>query len=240
MEQLRALFIGAHADECEYGPGGLACLLHQKGVHTRFYNACALRKGWTPEQTQAERDTAPQAAAILGAEKAFEPDVALIWSCSEEHIDHILQEILTYKPHIVFLHYPQDTHSEHRELAKASYQALCLAPASGWHCKEIYAVEAGPDQTGQYMTPDIVINISSGRVTLRQSFHVFSCGSQLWQEKLTGAEFRGLKSNFDFGEAYKIIKYPDKGEDFLLRKVLPEQFAWFGNEYYPAHGDLYF
>lgn len=240
MEQLRALFIGAHSDECEYGPGGLAYLLHQKGVHTRFYNPCVLRKTWTPAQKQAAAEEATRAAEILGAEKAFEHDVSLIWSCNEEHIDHILQEILTYRPHLVFLHYPQDTHSEHRELANASYQALCLAPAYGWHCKEIYAFEAGPDQTVQYMTPDIIIDITDVMDTLKASYHTFSCGPQLWEEKLTGAAFRGLKSNFAYGEAYKIIKFPDAGDDFLLRQLLPERFRWFGNEYYPAHGDLYF
>ena len=41
-DQLRALFIGAHNDECEYGTGGLAYLLHQAGVKTRFYNTAAV------------------------------------------------------------------------------------------------------------------------------------------------------------------------------------------------------
>ena len=32
MENLKALFIGAHTDECEYSTGGLAYLLHCAGV----------------------------------------------------------------------------------------------------------------------------------------------------------------------------------------------------------------
>jgi len=242
MEEIRALFIGAHEDECEYGPGGAAYLLHQAGVRIRFYNACVLRRSMTAEEQEKKTASALAAAQVLGAEKNIEAPSALIWACSEEHIEHILEEILSFQPHIVFLHYPQDTHSEHRELAKASYQALCLAPAYGWHVSEIYAFEAGPDQTVQYMTPDIVIDVSDVMPILKESFLCFGEGlaRQLYEEKTVGASFRGLKSGFPFGEAYKIIKFPHSGEDFLFRRLLGRHFRWFGNEYYPAHGELYF
>ena len=42
------------------------------------------------------------------------------------------------------------------------------------------------------------------------------------------------------GEAYKIVKFPDRGDDLLLRQMLGERFCWFGNEYYPAYGEMYF
>ena len=213
MEEIRALFIGAHIDECEYGPGGVAYLLHKAGVHTRFYNTCVLRRHLTKEQAEKVAQTAQKGAEMLGAQKGLEPDIARIYVCDENHVEHILQEILNYRPHLVFLHYPDDTHCEHREVAKASYQAICLAPAYGWHCKEIYAYEAGPDQTVQYMSPDIVIDISDVMEVLNDCFHYFgeSLGDQLYEEKVTGASFRGLKSEFAYGEAYKIIKFPDNG-----------------------------
>ena len=242
MEELRALFIGAHTDECEYGPGGLAYLLHQKGVRTRFYNTCVYRENEPEARQQEAARISVEAAAMLGAEKVIEGPQPLIYGCSEAHIGHILQEILDFKPHLVFIHYPRDTHSEHRETAKASYEAVCLAPAYGWHVREIYAFEAGPDQTVQYMTPDIVIDISDLKPLLTACYHVFGqgVGDQLTEEKETGASFRGLKSGFAWGEAYKIIKFPNQGEDFLLRQLLPDRFRWFGNEYYPAYGELYF
>ena len=242
MEEIRALFIGAHNDECEYGPGGAAYLLVQAGVRTRFYNACALRRSMSPDEMTQTADAALAAARVLGAEKTLEPPAAPVWVCSEEHVEYILQEILAFRPHLVFLHYPRDTHSEHRELARASYQALCLAPAHGWHVNEVYAFEAGPDQTVQYMTPDLVVDITDVMPVLKESFSCFgeSLCRQLYQEKTVGASFRGLKSGFAYGEAFKIIKYPNGGADFLLRRLLGARFQWFGNEYYPAHGDLYF
>lgn len=242
MEEIRALFIGAHEDECEYGPGGAAYLLARAGVRTRFYNACALRKSMSPEELAEKTEAAVSAARVLGAEKTIESPSAPVWVCSEEHVEHILQEILSFRPQLVFLHYPRDTHSEHRELARASYQALCLAPAYGWHVSEVYAFEAGPDQTVQYMTPDFVVDITDVMLALQESFSCFGEGlcRQLYEEKTVGASLRGLKSGFAYGEAFKIIKYPNGGEDFLLRRLLGPRFQWFGNEYYPAHGDLYF
>ncbi len=77
MENLKALFIGAHTDECEYSTGGLAYLLHCAGVQTLFYNALG------PDSKKTH-----DAAAMLGAEKQFEGFNGSIWSSSEEHIDH--------------------------------------------------------------------------------------------------------------------------------------------------------
>lgn len=230
-DHIRALFIGAHNDECEYGAGGLAWLLHQAGVHTMFYNTAA-----SPEQCSLE------AAAMLGAEKVAEDSLTRVWINSEEHVNRILQVILEFKPDILFLHYPQDTHVEHRETAKASYAAVCMAPANGWQCREIYAFEAGPDQTVQYFKPDFVVDISDIMGLLAQVYHHFGqeLGDQLLQEKTVSAAFRGLKQNYLYGEAYKIIKFPDRGDDLLLRTILGERFSWFGNAYYPAYGDLFF
>ena len=50
MKELRALMIGAHNDECEYGLGGLTGLLVDRGVNVRYVNpaaACHLAAGLT-------------------------------------------------------------------------------------------------------------------------------------------------------------------------------------------------
>ncbi len=240
--ELRALFLGAHNDECEYGTGGLAWLLHQAGVRTRFYNPKTCDPGLSSEERERVYRLSRDAAALLGAEKVCESPEHPIWVCSEAHVDRILREILEFRPHLVFLHHPRDTHSEHREVARASYEAVCLAPAYGWHPREIYAFEAGPDQTVQYFTPDIVIDITDVMELLDRCYHAFGegLGDQLLGEKRVGAAYRGLKSGFAYGEAYKIVKFPDGGGDLTLRTLLPDRFRWFGNEYYPAYGEMYF
>ena len=231
QEPLRALFIGAHNDECEYGTGGLAWLLHKAGVKTLFYNTSA-----NPEPCSLE------AAAMLGAEKKADGMPDGVWVCTEARVNAILRVIVEFKPHLLFLHYPKDNHPEHREVARASYLALGMAPAFGWMCKEVYAFEAGPDQTVQYMKPDFVVDISDVMGLLDQVYHHFgqSLGDQLMEEKTVGAAYRGLKQHVKYGEAYKIIKFPDGGDDLLLRKLLGERFSWFGDVYYPAYGELYF
>ena len=213
MEEIRALFIGAHNDECEYGTGGLAYLLQRQGVRVRFYNTCVLRAEDNAQTLAQKTRVAMEAAAMLGAEKRLEQGGAMVWCASEAHVEHILNEILDFRPQLVFLHFPRDTHEEHREVARASYAAVCMAPARGWHCSEIYAFEAGPDQTVQYMSPDFVIDISDVMPTLEACYHHFgqSLGDQLTQEKRTGAAFRGLKCGFAYFEAYNIFKFPEIG-----------------------------
>jgi len=243
---LKAMFIGAHLDECEYGVGGVAYLLKQKGVETFFYNpATFLHEPPTEEERAVATRQSDEAAALLGAKKEVDPNTARAtsWMCTPEHELLIQRKIEEYQPDLLFIQYPRDNHPEHVEVAKASYLAISHA-ASHIHIKEIYMYEAGIWQTVDYFKPHFAIDITSVMDVVEQSIlcfnHHHANGESLLDQKRTVAHYRGLQHLVKYAEAYRILKYPDNGEDFILRRLLEEYFKWNGRMQYPGEGHDFF
>ena len=78
------------------------------------------------------------------------------------------------------------------------------------------------------------------RESLRAYHQAHAQGDGLCREKEVSAAFRGHVCGAKYAEALKIVKFPDGGQDFLLRQLLGERFRWWGNAQYPAYGYLYF
>jgi len=237
---MKAMFIGAHLDECEYGPGGTAALLVERGIECFFYNpATFLHEPPTPEEMAMKMDQSDRGAAILGVKKEVYPndEKATSWECTPEHELLIQKKIEEYQPDILFIQHAKDNHVEHVAVAKATYYALCQASLH-CHVKEIYSFEAGPDQTLLYFHPHFTIDITSTMPKVDKCLlcynHAFADGNGLMKEKHIGANYRGHFVGVEYGEAFRIIKFPDNGEDFILRKVLEDKFHWNGNMQYPA------
>ncbi len=245
--EYKALFIGAHNDECEYGTGGTAKLLSDLGVDVTFLNVAA---SWHYNASAEDKQEIIRqdylAAEILGIKKIIVDNRDNeTFICSQENVSLISHYILDINPDMIFIHYPEDNHFEHREVARASYLALTLAaPHGANNIKEVYAFEAGSNQTVQYFQPDFGINISSVTEVLERSLMTFdqhhAKGASLFNEKMTVAKLRGMVHGFPFAEVFSIIKYPDGNNDFLIRRLLNDKFRWSGNRQYPAHGRIYF
>lgn len=243
----KALFIGAHNDECEYGTGGTANLLSDCGVEVTFLNVAA---SWHFNATDADKKEIVRqdmlASEILGAKKIIVDNRDNeTYLCSEENVKTISHYILDIDPDMIFIHYPEDNHIEHREVARASYLAVTLsAPHGASNIKEVYAFEAGSNQTVQYFQSDLAINISPVMDTVERSLITFdqrhANGLSLWKEKQTVAKLRGMVHGFPFAEVFSIVKFPDGNNDFILRRLLNDNFRWSGNKQYPAHGRMYF
>ncbi len=248
MEQpIRVVMIGAHNDECEYGLGGVTRLLTDRGCRVKYINTSGLwHKAAGPAQEKTTWQQQENAAAqILGADKVVLGDRdRSICEDGEAVILQLERLLLEEMPDIVFLHYPRDNHLEHRISAKSAYAAICLAAVHGAHIREVYAFEAGPNQTSDYFHPDFAINVTDVMPQVRQSLMLFdqptAKGSGLWREKEIQAQYRGHIVSFPYAECFKIVKYPNGNDDFLLRQLLREQFRWYGNGMYPANGEWYF
>ena len=65
---------------------------------------------------------------------------------------------------------------------------------------------------------------------------VHAIGQGLWKEKEVSAAYLGHISGFKYAETLKIVKFPDKNNDFILRTLLGDAFRWCGNTQYPACG----
>ena len=240
---MKVLAIGAHIDECEYGVGGISSLLVAGGHTVRFVNPATFlhveenRRGEMKAQSDA-------AAAVLGVEKSvwMNEQRAKTWLCDIPNITRVQEEIETFKPDILFIQWPRDNHPEHAEVARASYLALSNALTVKVH--EVYAYEAGPNQTMMFFQPDFTVDISGSFDAAADSLRCFATtnanGDRLVHEKEICAAFRGHQNGQKLAEAFRIVKFPDGGDDFLLRQFAGPLFRWCGNRQYPAFGREYF
>ena len=244
---MKAVFVGAHNDDCEYNAGGMAYLLHEKGFEIYFLKvACKRRqykkhgnlcKSWLdPAACEEYSRQDIEAARILGAQAEVIAGYGNdYYVASNENIQLLRDAIEKIMPDIAFIHWNKDNHWEHVEASKAAFQVLCE------HAQcEVHAFEAGPWQSMIYMQPDYLIDITSAMEKIDQSLMTFdqpsASGAGLVREKHAAAEFRGYMSGCKYAEAYKILRYPSPkaGTSLLLPNVLGDLFRWGGYDQYPA------
>ncbi len=240
---MNILAIGAHIDECEGGIGGITVMLVRQGHRVRYVNPATFLHV-EEEHREEMKSQSDAAAAVLGVEKDvwMNEQRAKTWLCDLPNVMRIQNEIETFKPDILFIQWPRDNHPEHAEVARASYLALSNALTVKVH--EVYAFETGANQTMNFFIPDFTIDISDSFERAADSLRCFATtganGEHLVRDKRIRAEFRGYQNGQKIAEAFRIVKYPDGGDDFLLRQFAGSRFRWYGNRQYPAMGRDYF
>ncbi len=243
----KILCIGAHNDEIMADMGGTACLLQRAGCQVRILAlACQWNDDTFDDATKDEyRRQEFAAAAELGCEfKVLGNRDDLLYLACKEYIDELAREILEFLPDIVFIHPPKDNHVEHRECAQVSLKALCVAHVRGARYKEIYAFDTGIMQSMDYFRPDFFVDVAETMDTVKKSLMHFqqnhALGEHLCQSYEHKRAYRGRCGGVSKGEAFKIVKFPNGSDDFLLKQLLGGKFRWYGNGMYPAFGEEYF
>jgi len=248
MEKMpKVLFIGAHNDDCEYCAGGVAAMLNELGCETVFLNVACTRHADFDEKTlEAMNKQETDAASVLGASKIITGERGKeTYFYTQKNVNIIEEQLLKIKADIVFIHWHEDNHIEHVSTAKCTVDALCLAAVHDYEPREVYAFEAGPNQTANYFNPDFYVDIAGVMDRIKGSLFVFNqhhaVGDGLWREKEIATRFRGHMGHKIYAEAYKIIKFPSGYEDneLLLMKLLQGKFCWAGGGMYP-YGRRYF
>ena len=120
-ERMRILAMGAHPDDIEFGCAGALTKYRQQG-HQIFMLVltCGECKG-DPEIRKAEQ---LESARIMGAEEVFfggYADTEL--TCDRGLITFIEGVARKVEPDFGFVQYPDDTHQDHRALARAAIPA---------------------------------------------------------------------------------------------------------------------
>ncbi len=122
----RVLALGAHPDDIEIGCSGTLLKLAQNGAEIFLYTAT---KGQMGGQSEVRVNEGERAADKMGAKKLFwgefqdceVPDgVSLISS-----IEAAVKEA---DPELIFAHFPDDTHQDHRAVAVAAQSAARRVP----------------------------------------------------------------------------------------------------------------
>ena len=240
---MKILSVGIHASDCEYGMGGTAALLAERGHEVLFVN---LR---SPSEEDGLQEKSVRAAEILCARQIFlasEQNGA--YELNEKSV-RALEALLTEeKPDVVFLPNPQDKDEERLACAHTVHEALFAAAVDGIAPNEVYTYESPNNQSVRHFIPDFLIHIKSKEDCLKESILTASAdeaaGEALWNEKKLCACFRdhirSYPSTDGLSDGFRTLKFPEKNNGFLLFDALNDLFAWNGTKmYYPRFTEIF-
>jgi LmbE family N-acetylglucosaminyl deacetylase len=199
---MNVLAIGAHPDDIEYGCGGMLTKYAQRGHAVYLWiasNGALGGDGAIREQEQAE------AARVMGVREVFwgrYPDTEI--PLNRELIVRIEAVIRQIEPRMIFVHYPDDTHQDHRNLAQGTTSATRYVPN--------FLFYEGP--TTQNFTPNCFTDIEP---VLEDKLACLKAHrSQVTKtniEDLTilelarsSANFRGIQARVKYAEAFQSIR----------------------------------
>jgi len=199
---MNVLAIGAHPDDIEYGCGGMLTKYAEKGHDVYLWIASdGALGGEGPVRRQEQADS----ALIIGAREVFwgdyqDTEVPL----TRDLIVRIESVIRQIKPRMIFVHYPDDTHQDHRNLAQGTMSATRYVPN--------FLFYEGP--TTQNFAPNCFTDIE--KVLDKKLACLEAHRSQVAKtniEDLTilelavsSANFRGIQARAKYAEAFQSIR----------------------------------
>jgi len=194
---MNILAIGAHPDDIEYGCGG-ALLRYAQKHSVYLYVATRGGAGGDPEVREREQE---KAAEIMGAREIFgggyqDTEVPL----GQDIIHNIEQVLRRIEPDLIFVHYRDDTHQDHRNLSDCTLSATRYVPNLLF-----YEVPAT-----QNFSPTVFVDIES---VLEEKMALLKAhASQITKTNIkdltilesarSNANFRGIQGRVKFAEAF--------------------------------------
>ena len=199
---MNVLALGAHPDDIEYGCGGMLTKYAEKG-HDVFLLIAS--DGSLGGEGAVRRQEQTDSALIIGAREVFwgdyrDTEVPL----TRELIVRIETVIKQIQPRMIFVHYPDDTHQDHRNLAQGTMSATRYVPN--------FLFYEGP--TTQNFAPNCFTDIE--KVLDKKLACLEAHRSQVAKtniEDLTilelavsSANFRGIQARVKYAEAFQSIR----------------------------------
>jgi LmbE family N-acetylglucosaminyl deacetylase len=199
---MNILALGAHPDDIEYGCGGMLTKYAEKGHDVFLWIAS---DGSLGGEGAVRRQEQTDSALIIGAREVFwgdyrDTEVPL----TRELIGRIESVIKQIKPRMIFVHYPDDTHQDHRNLAQGTMSATRYVPN--------FLFYEGP--TTQNFAPNCFTDVE--KVLDKKLACLEAHRSQVAKtniEDLTilelavsSANFRGIQARVKYAEAFQSIR----------------------------------
>ncbi len=199
---MNVLALGAHPDDIEYGCGGMLTKYAEKGHDVFLWIAS---DGSLGGEGAVRRQEQTDSALIIGAREVFwgdyrDTEVPL----TRELIGRIETVIKQIQPRMIFVHYPDDTHQDHRNLAQGTMSATRYVPN--------FLFYEGP--TTQNFSPNCFTDVE--KVLDKKLASLEAHRSQVAKtniEDLTilelavsSANFRGIQARVKYAEAFQSIR----------------------------------
>ena len=199
---MNVLAIGAHPDDIEYGCGGMLTKYAQRGHDVYLWIAS---EGSLGGEASVRRQEQADSALVMGAREVFWGDyLDTEIPLTRELIVRLESVIRRIKPRMIFVHYPDDTHQDHRNLAQSTLSATRYVPN--------FLFYEGP--TTQNFTPNCFTDIE--KVLDKKLACLEAHRSQVAKtniEDLTilelavsSANFRGIQARVKYAEAFQSIR----------------------------------
>jgi LmbE family N-acetylglucosaminyl deacetylase len=216
---MNVLAIGAHPDDIEYGCGGTLIRYSKAGHKIHLFLATDGRFGGVPEERRHEQISSAQ---IMGVQD-------IIWAgfedtkvpLAQETISRIEEVIKRLNPQVLFVHYPDDTHQDHRALSKCALSAGRYVPT--------FLFYEGP--TTQNFNPTIFVDIRSVlglkieilQAHLSQVTRTNIVDLTILESAKSNVNFRGIQARVKYAEAFVsqrlIIEIPKNDHDSTFPPV---------------------
>jgi LmbE family N-acetylglucosaminyl deacetylase len=199
---MNVLALGAHPDDIEYGCGGMLTKYAQRGHDVYLWIASNGDRGGDGAVRLEEQ---ADSALVMGAREVLwgdyqDTEIPL----TRELIVRLESVIRKIDPRMIFVHYPDDTHQDHRNLAQSTLSAMRYVPN--------FLFYEGP--TTQNFTPNCFTDIE--KVLDKKLACLEAHRSQVAKtniEDLTilelarsSANFRGIQARVKYAEAFQSIR----------------------------------
>lgn len=241
-EQYRILFIGAHHEEIEAECPNIAASLALAGCKVHILNPIG-GWNWTVIRNLGEGGrertiaNAVAAAKELGCEKTiWDYPVAQCDRYQAEIIDRMAEFVLDFAPDIVMMHWPKDSHADHRLVARITRHAIAarvnISPASHPNVKpvrEFYAYQTGVVQAYGFF-PDMLVKCTAE--TMKCADNAVACFEEtvprsvpIWRHNYHAKDdYWGLLAGGP-AEALKFLGPYLPLDGFLLKKILGDNLC---------------
>lgn len=200
---MNVLAIGAHPDDLEFGCAGTLIRHAQRGDRVFLAVATDGDRGGTAQTRRAEQRSSAQTIGAADVLFLSYPDT--LFECNRESITRLEEVIRQVGAQIVYTHYVEDTHQDHRNLSRAVVPAARTVP-------NLLYFEG---LSSQDFTPTIFVNI--GPVIHRKMAALEAHASQVEKTNIenmnildisrSAASFRGIQGRVTYAEGFVPGRY---------------------------------
>lgn len=198
-DNIRALFIGAHPDDCEYHAGGLTAKYRRHGHSVKFVsvtNGDAGHHEIGGSELAARRLAETQRVADefgIEYEVLDNPDGRL--EATLDNRERIIRLIREFRPDLIFTHRPNDYHPDHRATGTLVMDASFLIRVPNI-CRDTPHLDYTPAilYTGDPFTkpipfsPDVIVSIDDATAEKARMLHFHASQFYEWLPWLGGYE----------------------------------------------------